>query len=170
MTKMMAPIITFTTEEIYDHLSENFEKKATVQAESWPEFNENYIDKALEEKWNRVLLIREDILKALEEKRRDKFIGHSLESKVTVQPKEPSDSVILNSLGNEFMSDVIIASGFETGTVETGYEGSLCRVRVERAGGKKCERCWKIDEHTGEDPQFPNTCPRCAHTLKTMNS
>lgn len=170
MTKMMAPIITFTTEEIYDHLSENFEKKATVQAESWPEFNENYIDKALEEKWNRVLLIREDILKALEEKRRDKFIGHSLESKVTVQPKEPSDCAILDSLGNEFMSDVIIASGFETGTVENGYEGSLCRVRVEKASGKKCERCWKIDEHTGEDPQFPDTCPRCAHTLKTMNS
>ncbi|BBE30692.1 isoleucine--tRNA ligase [Tepiditoga spiralis] len=166
LTKMMAPILTFTGEEIYLNLPEEAKTFETVQLEKWPEIKEEYNDKKLEEKWNKLLEMREEIMKALEEKRKNKEIGHSLETKVVVEAKSKEYEEILKSFDTYFLADSIIASQFEIGKVENGFEGNIVKVKVTKAEGKKCERCWKIDTEVGNDSEYTDVCPRCAAVLK----
>jgi isoleucyl-tRNA synthetase len=169
LTKLLAPMITFTSEEIYNFLPESAIKFETIQAEKWPEFNENYLDSKLEEKWNKILELREDVTKALEEKRRDKFIGNSVEAKVIIETKNPELAELIKSYDNYFMCDIFIVSQLEIGNVDEGFEGEVSKIKVLKAEGEKCERCWKIDIATGKDENYPATCPRCAKVLSSQN-
>ncbi|MGM0640949.1 MAG: isoleucine--tRNA ligase [Thermotogota bacterium] len=166
LTKMMTPILSFTAEEIYKYLPEQAQKHETVQLEEWPEFKEEYMDEKIISKWEKMLELREDVTKALEEKRRDKFIGNSLDAKVIVETKNKELKELLKEYDNYFLSDVFITSQFELGDVDEGFEGNVSKVKVVKAEGEKCERCWKADPKTGEDSEHPGTCPRCAAVLR----
>lgn len=165
LTKMMAPILTFTAEEIYKYLPESARKYDTIQLEEWPKLNINK-DENLIQKWNLILSVRDDVTKALEEKRREKFIGNSLEAKVIIEPKNEEIKEALSSTDPYLLSDVFITSQIEINNVEKGFEGEKVKVAVVKAEGEKCERCWKIDPKTGEDEQHEGTCPRCAAVLR----
>jgi isoleucyl-tRNA synthetase len=161
----MAPILTFTAEEIYKYLPESARKYDTIQLEEWPKLNINK-DENLIQKWNLILSVRDDVTKALEEKRREKFIGNSLEAKVIIEPKNEEIKEALSSTDPYLLSDVFITSQIEINNVEKGFEGEKVKVAVVKAEGEKCERCWKIDPKTGEDEQHEGTCPRCAAVLR----
>lgn len=165
LTKMMAPILPFTAEEVYDHLDE-LKIYETIFAETWPSYNENYIDKELEEKWDKILDFRDDVLKALEEKRKEKLIGNSLEAKVIVELSDDFLKEVISSYDSTFIADILIVSQFELGIVDNGFDGRNGKIKVVKAEGEKCERCWKVDPNTGLDTEFPNVCPRCASVLK----
>ena len=165
LTKMMAPILPFTAEEVYDHLDE-LKTYETIFAETWPSYNENYIDKELEEKWDKILDFRDDVLKALEEKRKEKLIGNSLEAKVIVELSDDFLKEVISSYDSTFIADILIVSQFELGIVDNGFDGRNGKIKVVKAEGEKCERCWKVDPNTGLDTEFPNVCPRCASVLK----
>jgi isoleucyl-tRNA synthetase len=166
LTKMMTPILSFTAEEVYRYLPEKAQRFETVQLEEWPEFKEEYMDEKIISKWEKILELREDVTKALEEKRRDKFIGNSLDAKVIVETKNEELKELLKEFDNYLLSDVFITSQFELGEVDEGYNGNVSKVKVVKAEGKKCERCWKVDPKTGEDSDHPETCPRCAAVLR----
>lgn len=74
---MLAPILTFTSEEVYAHLPEAARDYKTIQVEKWPEYKEEYIDSNLEERWEKLIDLREDVLKALEIARAERLIGNS---------------------------------------------------------------------------------------------
>ncbi|APT76656.1 isoleucine--tRNA ligase [Marinitoga sp. 1137] len=167
LTKLMVPLLAFTTEEIYSYLPTK--KYETVQLEEWPEVNEKYFDKELEEKWNKIFQLREDVTKALEEKRREKFIGHPLDAKIIVEPKSEELKEILASYDPYFVADLFITSQFELGSVDEGYEGEFAKVKVVKAEGKKCERCWKIHPEVGNNEKYPDACPRCIAVLEELN-
>jgi isoleucyl-tRNA synthetase len=166
LTKMMTPILSFTAEEIYKYLPEKAQRFETVQLEEWPEYKEEYMDEKIISKWDKMLELREDVTKALEEKRKAKFIGNSLDAKVIVETKSKELENLLKEYDPYFLSDVFITSQFELGEVEEGFEGNVSKVKVVKAEGEKCERCWKIDPKTGEDSEHPGTCPRCAAVLR----
>lgn len=162
---MISPILSFTSEEVYEHLNYS-NKYKTIFAEYWPKYEEKYIDKSLEEKWEKMLEFREEVLKALEEKRKEKLFGNSLEAKVIVEFSEDSIKNYINLYDNDFIADLLIVSQFEIGKVEDGFEGKYGRIKVVRAEGEKCERCWKVDPNTGKSEEFPNVCPRCEDVLR----
>ncbi|SHE81469.1 Isoleucyl-tRNA synthetase [Marinitoga hydrogenitolerans DSM 16785] len=166
LTKLMVPLLAFTTEEIYTYLPTK--KYETVQLEKWPEVNTKYFDKELEEKWNRIFKLREDITKALEEKRREKFIGHPLDAKIIVEPKSEELKEILTSYDPYFVADLFITSQFELGIVDDGFDGEYAKVKVVKAEGKKCERCWKIHPEVGSNEKYPDACPRCVNVLEQL--
>ena len=166
LTKLMAPITTFTSEEIYGYLPEGSGKFDTVQLESWPAFEESYINEELNAKWEKILKLREDVTKALEEKRRDKFIGNSLDASVIVEIKDKDIYETVSKYDKNFMADIFITSGFEISEVSEGFEGEVSKVNVIKAPGEKCERCWKIDENVGKDKEHPTLCPRCVSAVK----
>ena len=157
LLKMMAPIIPFTTEEIYNALP--FEKLESIHLENWPELGK--INDEVIEKWEKIRIVRDVVLKALEDERQAGHIGHPLEAAVTLKvDKENHD--ILKTLSIEELADIFIVSkavlSDEVGDVE---------VRVEHAPGQKCERCWKYSESVGEDSQHPTLCKRCVAVLKS---
>jgi isoleucyl-tRNA synthetase len=82
MTKLMAPVLSFTAEEIWQTLREK--PVASIFLSDFPAADETLIDEELEARWEKLIAIRDEALKALELKRAEKFIGNSLEAKVVL--------------------------------------------------------------------------------------
>ena len=117
----------------------------------------------LEERWERFLAVRENVLKALEEKREKKEIGNSLEAEVElVASKETKD--FLQSF-KEDLPGLFLVSGIRMRVWDVSEEAGV-EVLVSRAVGKKCERCWNWKLSVGQDASHPTLCSRCAQVVK----
>ena len=116
----------------------------------------------IEEEWEKVWRIRELANKKIEEKRAEKVIGHSLDTKIVINASK-SDFALLGKLDDE-LKDVFIVSQIE---LQPG--GSETEITVFKADGKKCERCWQYaTDLSAATEKFPNTCKRCADTLSSL--
>lgn len=164
MTRMLAPILAFTAEEIWSYLPHTASHdKASVLFNEIPAPSGNHYDEAFIEKWERIHALREDVKKALELARAAKVIGSSLEAKVTIIcGGELFDFVksVEPELATAFIvSQVVIASEGE-GEYKGDIEG--LSVTVSHADGEKCERCWSYGGGVGSHADHPTLCDRCA--------
>ncbi len=164
LMKMLAPFLTFTMEEVYQHLSEKDRKYKTVQVESWPKYDENKIDDSVMKNMEKLLEIREDALKALESARSDGLIGHPLDAKVILYSSDEDVKKLLEKY-SDVLEEILIVSQVEIAE-NNGVEGQIVKVKVVHAEGEKCQRCWKFHVDVGKDPDYPDVCPRCAAVLK----
>jgi isoleucyl-tRNA synthetase len=115
--------------------------------------------------WDRLMKVREDVLKSLEEARQVKFIGAPLEARVRLTAN--SDLYPLLREYATQLPGLFIVSQVEVGQA-VGQASGLSSVQIERADGVKCERCWKYTTDTGADPRFPTICGACAAAVKEM--
>ena len=149
--RLFAPILSFTAEEIYDNMP--YEDAESVHLLDFPE--KNVIeDAALEVKWDKLLEVRDDVNKALEESRNEKVIGKSLEAAVEIYSNDSEVVELLNSVNN--LHQLFIVSSVEV-KENAGATYDLATVRVTKAQGHRCERCWNIVEEVTEE----SLCHRC---------
>ena len=164
LVRILAPMTCFTAEEIWKFMPhKDNEKLDSVMLSYYPEINEKYNNKELEEKWNKIIKIKELVSKKLEEARSEKVIGHSLNAKVTLYAEKDEYEFLLEN--KELLMTVFIVSGLEIEKNERKNEEKI-GVKVEVAEGKKCERCWMYSTTVGEDKGNPNICHRCSEALK----
>jgi|WetSurMetagenome_2_1015567.scaffolds.fasta_scaffold00115_19 isoleucyl-tRNA synthetase len=167
MTKLFAPILSFTAEEIWSHIPEGQKSGAgSVFLSGFPVADEKYIDPELENRWARLIRIRNEANKALEIKRQEKFIGNALEAELSFFLSK--DDFDLLSGYREFLPALFIVSGVKigqaAGPVEGAYAGEDVEglfIKVGRADGKKCERCWNWSPLVGTFDDHPGLCERC---------
>lgn len=168
LVRILAPMTCFTAEEIWKFMPhKDNEKLDSVMLSYYPEINEKYNNKELEEKWNKIIKIKELVSKKLEEARSEKVIGHSLNAKVTLYAENDEYEFLLEN--KELLMTVFIVSGLEIEKNERKNERKneeKIGVKVEVADGKKCERCWMYSTTVGEDKENPNICHRCSEALK----
>ncbi|MEQ2464246.1 isoleucine--tRNA ligase [Niallia hominis] len=167
LTKVVAPILPHTADEVWDHISSV--KEESVQLTDFPESTVYENSDAVEEKWNKFLAVRDDVLKALEEARNQKVIGKSLAAKVTLYVNEEVDT-LLNSI-QENLQQLFIVSGFEiAGKYDNAPEEALklenAAIVVAKADGETCERCWTVTTDIGTVEAHPTLCERCAHVVE----
>ncbi|MEK6653508.1 MAG: isoleucine--tRNA ligase [Nitrospirota bacterium] len=169
MTKLMSPVISFTAEEIWKNISGDREESVFLSA--FPAADDKFLDTALEEKWEKFITIRNDVNKALEIKRQDKFIGNALEAKIMLYL--PENEFNLLSGYKEFLPTLFIVSGADikpaSGKVDGAYESEDIKgmsVIVEKAEGWKCERCWNWSTSVGTFGDAPELCRRCYNVIK----
>ena len=127
----------------------------------YPEVNEKYENKELEEKWSKIIKIKEEVAKKLEEARAEKIIGHSLNAKVIISADGENYKFLKEN--EEILLPVLIVSALE---IEEKKIENEIEVKVELAPGEKCERCWMYSETVGEDKENPTICHRCSEVLK----
>ncbi len=168
LVTMLTPILSFTMEEVYQFMTKPADAPESVQMLSWPVVHEEYIDEALETKWEEFIEIRGEITKILENARRAKTIGHSLDAKVELHATDDALR-ILQTVGDDLANVLIVSqasvvTGLEGGTEATGREDLM--VTVKAAEGQKCERCWIYSDSVGEDAEHPTLCHRCVEVLK----
>ncbi len=165
---MLTPVLSFTMEEVYQFMSKPSDAPVSVQMLPWPTIHDEYIDKALEEKWDEFIAIRGEITKVLEAARRDKKIGHSLDAKVELHATGHSLDVLKTvekNLANLLIvSQAEIKEGLEGGETATGLD--TLKVTVKPAEGQKCERCWIYSDSVGKNPEHPTLCARCCEVVK----
>ena len=161
-TKLLAPILCFTSQEIWSYIPKLDGMKDYVVFEQMPEAKAA-ADEAFEAKWDRIMAIRDDVKKVLEQARADKVIGSALEAGLTLYcSKEVYD--FLNAIPMDELADLFIVSHVDLVEGEGGVKGLVegLGVSAAHAAGNKCLRCWKYDTSVGED----GLCPRCAKVLK----
>ena len=161
-TKLLAPILCFTSQEIWSYIPKLDGMKDYVVFEQMPEAKAA-ADEAFEAKWDRIMAIRDDVKKVLEQARADKVIGSALEAGLTLYcSKEVYD--FLNAIPMDELADLFIVSHVDLVEGEGGVKGLVegLGVSAAHAASNKCLRCWKYETTVGED----GLCPRCAKVLK----
>ncbi|KYK87876.1 isoleucine--tRNA ligase [Aggregatibacter actinomycetemcomitans] len=172
LVRWMAPILSFTADEIWGHLP----KTSTPRAEFvfTEEFYEGLFGLGENEKlddayWQTLIKVRSEVNRVLEIARNDKVIGAGLEAEVTVYTNDEYRA-LLEKLGDE-LRFVLITSKAEvkplTDKPADVAEGELegIAVSVARSNGEKCPRCWHYSDKIGVNPQHPSLCPRCVENV-----
>jgi isoleucyl-tRNA synthetase len=166
LVRLFAPVLTFTCEEVWKH-TESDESADSVHMAYFPEPAEltagfSAVQREQAADWESLRPLRDDVLKALDSAREDKVIGSGLEAAVVLRPSKE-----LEPLVHKYASDLpawFIVSQVE---LEDATDGAPA-VKVERARGDKCERCWKYTTDVGKDDSFPTVCAACASVLREL--
>ncbi|MBE0448345.1 MAG: isoleucine--tRNA ligase [Actinobacteria bacterium] len=169
-TRMLAPILAFTCEELWLYIPEEVKKETSVHLSDWPVPNEKYINPELALNWGKILKVRGEVSRALEEARNAKMIGNSLEAKVELYA-DGTTQELLNKYQGMLAQLLIVSSAsiypfFEApgDAFKSDLIPSLA-VKVLPAPGAKCERCWRYEETVGGISEYPGLCARCAAVL-----
>ncbi|MBI2986116.1 MAG: class I tRNA ligase family protein, partial [Deltaproteobacteria bacterium] len=198
LTHLLAPILSFTAEEIWEHMPKKSDAPQSVFLSGVPEPDLGLIDEELERKWDQIFKERGEVLKALEGARNAGIIGHSLDARVEFyfdsggancslrelfsRDEQKAEDVLIISQGkfvSEGRFDFLEQSRTARQGGERGTQVIVCRsngsqvcvydseilngyIAVTKAGGQKCERCWKYDEEVKKPVMV---CPRCSAVL-----
>ncbi|MGA7839800.1 MAG: isoleucine--tRNA ligase [Candidatus Acidiferrales bacterium] len=173
LLRLIAPITVFTAEEVWKHLPRASSEPVSVHMATFPAAAEleRVLDEAHAKQWDRLLQVREEVLKALEPVRAAKTITSGLEARVTLAANAELAALLRNYApylpGLFIVSQVEIADSATQGAAPSGIDG--LQIRVERALGKKCERCWNYSTHVGENAEYhPAICERCVAALQEI--
>lgn len=174
LTTLMAPILSFTAEEIWEHIPQWKDKEPSVHLAAFPEAPSHWKDEQLAERWETWLRVRSEVTRALEGARRAKTIGLSLDAKVTMDvPQEMRGNL---EPYRESLEELFIVSKLDFSPLSPGpdvmesSEFPGLRIKVEPAPGSKCSRCWKWDPTVGEQVSRPEVCLRCAKVLERIEA
>jgi isoleucyl-tRNA synthetase len=165
LVRLLAPVLSFTCEEVWGYLSKPAGSPDSVHLALLPEPSEMTQGITLLQRerlvhWDNLMLVRDQVLKALEVAREEKKIGKSLEAKVVL-----TAGFDLHPLLGQYESDLPALFIVSQVRLEQGTENGVT-VEIQSADGTKCERCWKYTLDVGSDPEFPTLCAPCSGAIK----
>ncbi len=174
LSKLMAPILSFTSEEIWQALSPKMRESSEPLSVHLSSFPKSIVIKdasGLEKNWNELLKIRALVSGSLEHARRDKVIGSSLEARVSITVPKKDQYELLKT--HEFdlpalfiVSQVELDLDEDWGQETEGFEPKGIRTSVTKAEGQKCERCWNYRSAVGSNSQYSTICDRCVKAIE----
>lgn len=164
LVRMLAPVLAFTSEEIWKYLPHREgDNPESIQLNSWPEVKEEYENPALEEKWNHLHRVRDEVLKALENARNENVIGSSLTAAVRL--KASGEEYAFLAENKDILPMIFIVSDV---ALEQDDATKTIGIEVTAATGEKCERCWIFSPSVGENHNHPTLCARCAEVIEEL--
>jgi isoleucyl-tRNA synthetase len=171
IVKLMAPILSFTAEEIWWSIPKLDGREESIHITSFPEPEDLEVDSEFLSKWDTILNIRAEVNKALELARNQKIIGHSLNAMVNIQPPKEMEGLLRGNV--DLLREVFIVSdvrivgsdSIPEGTPLISPEIKGLKIWINQAPGRKCERCWRSDESVGKRDIHPSICDRCLSAI-----
>ncbi len=170
LVRLMAPILSFTADEIWQHMGGD--RPPSVHAGVFIPVQESYQDPELAARWEDILAVRKEVTKALERARKNKEIGHSLDSSVTLGLSPRLQEKLLPY--RDHLRSIFIVSSVnleDLDRMEGGEDSetmSGVRLKISPSADPKCERCWVHDPTVGEDGAHPTVCKRCVQAMAEM--
>jgi isoleucyl-tRNA synthetase len=166
LTRLVAPILSFTADEVWQSLPKVEDREASVHIALFPAVAELVPGnvKPLEEDWQKLLAVRDEVLLSLEAARQAKLVGKGLDAGVRIEASESTLSLLRryeSSLKELFNVSQVTLAHIEHPNEET-------RVITSAAAGIKCERCWNYTTDVGNDTRYPTVCLRCAEALDAI--
>jgi isoleucyl-tRNA synthetase len=169
LARLLAPILVFTADEIWENLpAASVEDAAHPVSVHLAEFRAPHDDDAdaeLLDRWARLFEVRDVALRALEEARVAKLIGSSLEARVEVAARSGETYRLLKRYEDDLRYIFIVSQVEVRELAAEGEGGDDVQVKVDRAAGEKCERCWNYSTRVGESARYPTACERCVEAL-----
>ncbi|MFN2405486.1 MAG: isoleucine--tRNA ligase, partial [Pyrinomonadaceae bacterium] len=168
LARLLAPILAFTADEVWDHMPRgaNSETLPSVHLALFPE--PGHHDAEMSSTWKYLFAVREQVLGELEKARTNKIIGSSLEAKVVLATSGREYDLLKNYESQ--LRYIFIVSQVSLTKLQgaVASEAGSVQVRVEKADGTKCERCWNYSTRVGEFERYPTVCERCAVALQEI--
>ncbi|MEK7763977.1 MAG: class I tRNA ligase family protein, partial [Nitrospirota bacterium] len=165
MTKLMAPVLSFTAEEIWRTLAAQPGGRlgvSSVHLSVFPEVQPQWQDTALAQRWERLLGYRTQVQGVLEGSRRDKTIGSSLEAMVEL--RADADTCEFFEPYRKDLTTLFIVSQVEL--VASGEAKIPLAIIATKSSFGKCERCWNYREAVGKHTDHPTLCERCVEAVQ----
>jgi isoleucyl-tRNA synthetase len=173
LTRLLAPILSFTAEEVWQYLPTSGIRETSVHMAKFPVAKDNQSDSwqrlskdsSFRDNWVLLQKVRSDVFLALEEARNRKLIGTGLEAQIRITASDPVYSLLQRHAAQLrylfLVSEVTLEKGSGNGT------GGM-HVDVTKANGAKCDRCWNYSTRVGEDKTYPTVCERCSAVLEEL--
>ena len=178
ITKLMAPILAFTCDEIWQAMTHRSgdDARNVLLNQMNGVFTEYALDEKAMEKWDTVIKLRSDVNAVLETARAQKKLGKALEAHVALHADTDEAAQALMSTVGVSLAEVFIVSNCSITAAEPAADSTVGKgtnfpgltVEVREADGARCERCWMHDTRVGEDPDHPTLCPRCASVVSKL--
>lgn len=175
LVKIMAPVLVFTSEEVWRHVNLP-EKEESVHMSDWPDLTgdaKNWKDPELNAKWEKLLVIRDSVMKFLELKREEGMIGSSLEAAIELYSEDDGMKKFLKENSGLFPSLFKVSKAEIAQEADPGMEDVQnfpLKVGVRKAGGEKCPRCWNYSETVGKNETYADLCERCSGVMSEGSS
>jgi len=171
LVRVMAPLLSFTSEEAWGFI-ERPGKAESVHTADWPDPEKEmsgWKDEVLDSKWEKLLGIRDAVMKMLETRREKGLLGSSLEAGITLYSDDKDMSRFIRD--NEGLFPAVLKVS-QAGVLEERAQGMEeaagfpLFVGVEKARGSKCQRCWNWRETVGDNNEAPDICERCYKVIQ----
>ncbi len=163
LARMLATLLVFTADEIWENLPGAESRPASVHLATLPEASGKR-DEALAARWEDLFKVREEVMRALEEARVAKLIGGSLEAAVDITASGKTYD-LLASQGEGLRFAFIVSQ-----VLLTKADAGDTQIKVRRADGQKCDRCWNYSTRVGEFTRYPTVCERCIEALEEIDA
>jgi isoleucyl-tRNA synthetase len=164
---LLAPILSFTTEEVWEHIPGFEGKEMSVHLHLFPGIEEKYLKMLDEPKWQHIMLLRDRCLKEIEEARNQKIIGDSLEAELILELPDKGDAAdnmyALAADNMDLFKEILVVSDIRL------KKSDADTIKVVKSGGSKCPRCWNWFKQDTSANEFPELCPRCADVVKELD-
>jgi len=166
LMKMMAPVLSFTAEEAWKTAKAEIDPsmEESVFLSDYPRYDVVWADPALLARWEKIMSVREVITKAIEEKRQAGEVGSSLEARITLRTSKEETRKFLESALQLWPQVAIVSEA----AVEFDAAAPELEVKVAKAEGAKCPRCWQWKRDIGANPAHAGVCGRCASALEAL--
>jgi isoleucyl-tRNA synthetase len=159
LVRLVAPVLSFTADEIWSHLPAWDGKEESVHLALFPQ-SSDLGDVSFADRWERLRHLRQTVLKELEAARDGKIVGQSLDAKVILTVPEAWKELVDGYRGQ--LAQLFIVSQVEV------REGGELAAEVVKADGAKCQRCWNWSTYVGTNDMYPETCERCTAVLEKL--
>ena len=160
----MAPILSFTAEEVWKHLP-GAGKAESVFLTPFPEVKERVLDEALNERWERIWEVRTMVYEGPGGGSKGEDDRPFLDAQVHLYlPEKIYD--FLQAVSGRSQIDLYRFLGYPSRRGKGDKEEKEMKVEVLRAEGEKCERCWNYDGRVGHHPEHQTLCPRCIEAIR----
>jgi isoleucyl-tRNA synthetase len=160
VVRILAPILSFTAEEVWGYMPGG-DSKNSVHLAGFPAVNEAFMDREMDARWTKLLEVRDEVYRELEEARTTGVIGKPLEAEVTLAAAPPLYDLLAGYADQ--LATLFIVSQVK---LEKAKEG--LSVSVKPAAGQKCDRCWLVLPTVGQHAMHPTLCTRCAEVVTAV--
>ncbi|MGR3220372.1 MAG: isoleucine--tRNA ligase [Candidatus Anammoxibacter sp.] len=170
LVKLIAPVMVFTSDEIWAEIEFKDEDVSSVHLATWPSPKTEWIDDELSKRWDKIIEMREDVSKELEKLRVAKLIGNSMEARIQIYC---DNDELFNSIKNYENELAMIFIVSEVNLIEDKLEDSVqgqvikeLWIKADVSENKKCARCWNFRDSVGNVSDFSDLCKRCSDIVK----
>lgn len=157
---IMAPLLSFTSEEAWQHLPAFDGKEESIHLHLFPQVEEQYLGTVDRDRWEKILTVRDRILKEIEEARNEKIIADSLEAEVNLALADNDYDLVSQNI--DLFKAICGVSKIEV------KKAAAEKITVEKSQGQKCPRCWNWFYEDTSSHRFPELCPRCGRVTEEI--
>ena len=163
LVRMLAPVLVHTAEEAWTAMKFRSQTAESVHLAEMPKADDSIDFRSAEPRWQKVMGLRDEVLRVLESLRQEKKIASNQEASVTVYCGDEKLTAVLNEFGPEQFAALCIVS-----EVKLQKAADETTVAAEKSSYQKCQRCWNYWPSVGADNEHPNLCKRCVEVVKSV--